>query len=120
MSNDLSRRHFLTGSIAATTATALTLALPDKAVQLFEPTMGEILAVTRMPAHEPPAVPVYMNYGEFVFNSQGQPIGIIRSIVVERQAIDVTADRDSYRRYAMGSLSVEYIVQGTGSAYVKA
>lgn len=110
---DLSRRHFLTGTVASAAAgTALVLTMPDKALELFKPTVGEIMAVNRPPAERGTFDEGIADYGEFVFNAKGQIIGVIQEVRYHRPAVDVTAFEDSHERTILGPMSYTLIVQG--------
>lgn len=110
--SDMSRRHFLTGTVTAAAGTGLILAMPDKALELFKPTVGEVMAVNRPPTERATFEEAVAEYGEFVFNAKGQLIGVIQEIKYTRQEVDVSSWENSSRIILPGSMSYTVVVQG--------
>lgn len=97
---DLSRRNFLTATVAAAAGgTALVLAAPTDTLQLFQPTMAEVLAVTRVPQHLDPGPRVWwpVSPGEVLFNSRGAAVCIVDEVIMHRDMYNDTRFGNSFQ-----------------------
>lgn len=98
----ISRRNFLFGTVAATAAgTALVLRASDDAMQLFQPTLRDIVAVSRMPQKLTRLEPV--DLGSTLYAEDGTPVCIVTNINVTA-AVDEFISYDMDVRYIGGPL----------------
>lgn len=117
MSKQIGRRNFLFGTVAATAAAgALTILGKGEDVQLFQPTLDEIVTLTRTPMIVPTGTrPSYdpIGPGDTLFNAKGKAVALVTAISAEIEAIDTTSISSDWSRYSPGrkliSIEVEYI-----------
>lgn len=115
---EINRRNFLFGTVASVGAgTALVLAAPKEAVKLFEPTLRETVALSRMPAgFRMPLTDETKWYpagpGNTLFNSEGVPVAIIHEINMHRDAMDVTPWGSSTRHLEPGLITIDIRARG--------
>ena len=112
---DVSRRHFLTGTVASAAAgTALVLAAPERALELFQPTRDEILAITRMPAHYvPPRLPRLepVECGEMLYNAKGEAVVVVTRISIGSSLYSASSLGDEWERHYPGLLEIDIQVK---------
>ncbi len=103
----MNRRNFITGVFGGVTAAGLIIKSPDMAfgAPMPEPESPLIIA--------PPAF-ANADAGQMVFDSNGNPLGIIQSVHYNREMHDVTHAGDQWTNYHGGLHTVEMRVIAYG------
>lgn len=113
----MDRRSFLKGTfggVSAAGALILTATPADVAKFATETPLGTPVASSTLQTKEF-GLP---DYGEFVFNSQGMPIGVVTSINMYQDSVDVTMSHHENRQYMPGLKRIELSVSVIGNALV--
>ena len=114
---DIARRNFLFGTVAtAATAAGLLLKTPEDAVEIFKPTLGETLALTRIdPAEAPRPTFSEIVRGE-LFDSRNRTVCdfVVRSVSItpKTERLEVTSFGAVERQFVQGLLEHELEVLG--------
>lgn len=105
-----SRRRFIRGFLEATTATGLVIAAnPDEILAFGRETKNVVLA-----APEPAPDAPNLDYGMFLFDSEGRPVCIVDSVSIERNMID-TSTMDGVQTFTPGMHTVRLTGIVTGA-----
>lgn len=107
---DPSRRGFIKGLLASTTATSLVVsARPEEIAAFGKPLQGEVMLGYPEPTETPG-----LDRGTFIFNQYGQPLGIIDRVWEEHNDLDMTLMGSPGRIYKHGlsQVRLEAVIMG--------
>ena len=93
----ISRRNFLFGTVAATAAgTAIVLRASNDAIKLFQPTLHDIVAVSKLPQKQTRFEPI--DLGSTLYAENGTPVCIVTGITIHAP-VDSLVSYDMNVRY---------------------
>lgn len=108
----MNRRNFLFGTIGAA-AGGLLLTAPTDSVEIFQPTLAETVAVSRVSRIPDLSAPAFNPFtiGETLFNSRGEPVVIVERITMRRDAEEDVFAGDPWAHHRLGRPSIEVDVR---------